>query len=224
MLDRRVDGLIVVPDDEHRLEPYRHLEVPLVTVNRQTMPADDDPPSVEIDNLRAGYLATSHLIRLGHTRIGLISNLLNCGRYNGYHRALEEAGIAFDERRVIVASELAADLVAQGRASMRKLLLNTSFTACFVVDDVRAVGALEALHDAHIAVPHDIALVGCGDLQVASLTRPRLTTINHPKVRLGVQAVRLLLDLFTDSTTNRRVVMPVELVIRESCGAVTKSV
>ncbi len=223
MLDRRVDGLLIVPDDERRLELYRHLDVPLVTVNRQTMPDADDPPSVEIDNLRAGYLATNHLIRLGHTRISMISNLQDCGRYTGYRRALEEAGIAFDERRVVVASEFATDLVGQGRAAMQKLLRDTSMTACFVVDDVRAVGALEALHDAHIAVPRDLALVGCGDLQVASLTRPRLTTINHPKVRLGVQAVRLLLELFNDSTTEGRIVMPVELVIRESCGAITKS-
>jgi LacI family transcriptional regulator len=223
MLDRRVDGLIIVPDDEHRLDPFRHLDVPIVTVNRQTMPHYEDPPSVEIDNLRAGYLATKHLIGLGHTQIGMITNLPDCGRFHGYKIALEEAGLVFSERRVVMAAEQTTDLVGQGRLAMQRLLRETHMTACFVIDDVRAVGALEALHDAHIAVPREMALIGCGDLQVASLTRPRLTTISHPKMRLGVQAVRLLLDLFNDSTSETRIIMPVELVVRETCGALTRT-
>lgn len=224
MLDRRVDGLIVVPDDESRLENFTIADVPLVTVNRQIPLGMEDPPSVEIDNVRAGYLATRHLISLGHTQIGMITTSADNQRCVGYKVALEEAGLPIREELICSMAWPNNDLVAQGRTAMQALLSRASFSACFVIDDVRALGAIEALNDARLNTPRDIALIGCGDLRIAALTRPRLTTIGHPKRRLGVQAIRLLLDLFNDSTTEPHVTMPVELVVRESCGAIMRPV
>jgi LacI family transcriptional regulator len=221
MLDRRIDGLIVVPDDESRITRYREIDVPLVTINRQTPPNVLDPPSVEIDNVRAGYIAARHLITLGHTRIGIITTSRSNSRYTGYVIALEEFGIPVRDEFIHSVDTTNPDLVAQGRIAMQALLRHAP-SACFCIDDVRALGALEALHDARMRVPNDIAIVGCGDLRVATLTRPRLTTIGHPKRRLGVQAIRLLLDLLTDSSTESRIVLPVELIVRDSCGSIMR--
>lgn len=97
--------------------------------------------------------------------------------------------------------------------------------------DSAPAGAIADLH--HIArqrgqrlhsilklrVPEDMAIVGCGDISLAALVCPRLTTVGHPKQHLGAQAVYLLLELFNNSLVDQRVVLPCELVVRESCGA-----
>jgi LacI family transcriptional regulator len=194
-----------------------------VTVNRQTLPRIDDPPSVDIDNRRAGWIATQHLLRLGHTRIGMITNSVTCERAIGYRQALAEAGIEYQDGMVVCVAEPSNDLVAQGRAAMLHMLSQSAISACFIIDDMRAVGALNAAQDAQICVPRDLAIVSCGDLQVASLLRPRLTTVGHPKRRLGVQSVRLLVDILRNRPAEPRVMMPVELVVRDTCGALMKT-
>jgi LacI family transcriptional regulator len=102
---------------------------------------------------------------------------------------------------------------------MIALLDHAALTACFVVDDQRAIGAMEALRDRKMRVPEDMAIVGCGDISLAALVCPRLTTVGHPKQHLGAQAVYLLLELFNNSLIDQRVVLLCELVVRESCGA-----
>jgi LacI family transcriptional regulator len=223
MLDRRVDGLVVVSDGDAQMASYRSIDVPLVLVNRQTSPQRDDPPSVDVDNRRAGWIAARHLIQLGHTEIGMITSTPSCERHIGYRQALADAGIAYREERVVCIAEPADDLLAQGRVAMRRMLSQTRVTACFIVDDMLAVGALEAADDAHLRVPRDLAIVSCGDLGVAAMARPRLTTVGHPKHRLGAQSVRLLIDLLRNRTTESRVTMPVELIVRDTCGALMRT-
>ncbi len=220
MLDRRVDGLIIVStDSERRLHAYHDVDIPLVLVNRQTPLPPIDLPSVEIDNVQAGYLATRHLIDLGHSAIGIVTTSLGNERYEGYRRALEEAQLPLRPDLIYCATLEETDLMAQGYLAMDALLKHQPITACFVVDDLRAIGAMEALRERQLRVPEDIAIVGCGDLSLAALVCPRLTTVGHPKQHLGAQAVYLLLELFNNSLIDQRVVLPCELVVRESCGA-----
>jgi DNA-binding LacI/PurR family transcriptional regulator len=224
MLDRRVDGLVIVStDSERRLHAYNEVDVPLVLVNRQTPLPLVDLPSVEVDNIQAGYLATRHLLDLGHTLIGVITTSLSNERCEGYRRALEEAGLPMRPELIYCASLTETDLMAQGYLALCALLGHAPLSACFVVDDQRAIGAMEALRDRKLRVPEDVAIVGCGDINIAALVCPRLTTVGHPKRHLGVQAVHLLLELFNNSLIDRRVVLPCELVVRESCGAHLRS-
>ncbi|MDZ4721528.1 MAG: LacI family DNA-binding transcriptional regulator [Roseiflexaceae bacterium] len=222
MLDRRVDGLIVIPNDEQRLQEYQAINIPLVTINRQTPFHSSDPPSVDIDNRRAGYLATRHLIGLGHTKIGMITATPDNERYIGYMMALKEAGITLQDALIANVNTTTSDLVAQGRMAMQSLLKKAMPTACFIVDDIRATGALDAIQHARLNVPHDIALVGCGDLRVATLIHPKLTTIGHSKRQIGVQAIRILLDTIQGKPTEAHSVVPIELIVRESCGAIQR--
>jgi LacI family transcriptional regulator len=222
MLDRRVDGLIIVStDSERRLHAYNDIDTPLVMVNRQTPLPLVELPSVEVDNVQAGYLATRHLLELGHSAIGIITTSLSNERCDGYRRALDEAGLPIRPELIYCASLTETDLMAQGYLAMAALLDHAALTACFVVDDQRAIGALEALRDRKLRVPEDMAIVGCGDISLAALVCPRLTTVGHPKQHLGAQAVYLLLELFNNSLIDQRVVLPCELVVRESCGAHT---
>jgi LacI family transcriptional regulator len=222
MLDRRVDGLIVVSaDSERRLQPYHLIDTPLVLVNRQTPLLLSDLPSVEVNNLQAGLLATQHLIALGHTAIGLITTSLSNERCAGYRQALDEAGL-FVRPELIACVPAESDPMVQGYLAMETLLAHGPLTACFAIDDMRAIGALEALRNRGLRVPEDVAVVGCGDLSIAALVCPRLTTVGHPRRHLGAQAVYLLLELFGNNLIDQRVVLPCELVVRESCGALLR--
>ncbi len=220
MLDRRVDGLIIIStDSERRLHAYNEIETPLVLVNRQTPLPLVELPSVEVDNVQAGYLATRHLLDLGHTAIAIITTSLSNERCEGYRHALEEAGLPVRSELIFCSALTETDLMTQGYLAMGALLDKTQISGCFVVDDLRAIGAMEALRDRKLRVPEDVAIVGCGDLSLAALVCPRLTTVGHPKRHLGAQAVYLLLELFNNSLIDQRVVLPCELVVRESCGA-----
>lgn len=220
LLDRRVDGMIVVlTDSERRMQAYHEIDAPLVLVNRQTPLPLIDLPSVEIDNVQAGMLATNHLLALGHTRIGIITTSLGNERCEGYRRALEEAGLPVRPERMFSLSLMDSETMAQGYLAMTHLIERANITACVVVDDIRAIGAIEALRDRGMRVPEDMAVVGCGDIMFAALSSPRLTTVGHPKRQLGAQAVYLLLESFNNSLIDQRVVLPCELTVRESCGA-----
>ena len=216
MLDRRVDGLIIVStDSERRLHAYNDIDTPLVLVNRQTPLPLVELPSVEVNNVQAGYLGTRHLLDLGHTAVGIITTSLSNERCDGYRRALEEAGLPIRPELIYSASLAETDRMTQGYLAMCTLLNHPPLTACFVVDDLRAIGAMEALRDRSLRVPENIAIVGCGDISLAALVCPRLTTVGHPKRHLGAQAVYLLLELFNNSLIDQCVVLPCELVVRE---------
>lgn len=220
MLERRVDGLVIIyTDSERRLQAYNAIETPLVLVNRQTPLPLIELPSVEVNNLQAGYLATRHLLDLGHIAIGVITTSLSNERLEGYRHALEEAGLTPRPELIFCSALVETDLMTQGYLAMSALLDKAPLSACFVVDDQRAIGALEALRDRKLRAPEDVAIVGCGDISLAALTCPRLTTIGHPKRHMGAQAVHLLLELFHNSLIDQHVVLPCELIVRESCGA-----
>jgi LacI family transcriptional regulator len=108
---------------------------------------------------------------------------------------------------------------------MRALLaLPEPPTGVFAASDMMAVGAIRAIEDAGLRCPEDIAIVGFDDIQLAELVSPALTTIRQDKRALGAAAARSLVRLIDDAETAPHVsVLPVELVVRESCGA-TKEV
>jgi LacI family transcriptional regulator len=213
------DGVIMASSQfEDPLIP--HLlknEVPLVMVGRQ-----DRYPQisfVDVDNLNGGYAATSHLLRLGYQRIAHITGpqtmVAGVDRLAGYHRALEDRGRPYEEDLV---SE--GDFTdAGGYMAMQRLLIARP-EAVFAASDITALGAWRAIREAGLRVPHDIALVGFDDLQPPGSRRLQLTTVRQPVVRVGREAVNILLDVIENGPAPvRRVVFDTELVIRESCGA-----
>src|SRR5688572_12278237 len=193
---------------------------------RQSMPVvmiDRDVPNVEVDavltdNQLGGYLATHHLIELGHKRIACIAGpssiTPSAERIIGYRRALEQAGLAYDEN-LIVRGDYHAQSGLEITHSM--LTMNPRPTAIFALNDLMALGALRAAAEADCSVPKDLAVVGYDDLEIAHFTNPPLTTIAQPKKKIGVQAVNLLVDRISQkSIPTSRLVLAPELIIRRS--------
>ena len=195
-LKKRVDGVILVdlniPEDV--ATQLHGAGVNTVTAGFSTQRF----PSVLIDDVRVGHLATSHLIELGHRRIGLISGEPNHPlafsvpglRLAGYSAAMGEHGLMIDPLL-----EQSGRFTAQGgRIAMERLLaLPDPPTAVFAMSDEMAFGAWRAINDAGLSWPDDVAVVGVDDHELAEMVD--LTTVRLSPRALGAAAARRLLDL-----------------------------
>lgn len=217
-----LDGLIIA--GMHFGAPLNQLllsEKPVLVIGE---PLDFPQASfVDVDNRLGAYTAVSHLISLGHQRIATITGRLDMAagqqRRQGYLDAITAHNRPSDEA-LIVAGDFEQDKAYQGTLE----LLPHQPDAIFVASDSMALSALRALADAGLQVPRDVAVVGYDDLAsegtAVPLINPPLTTIRQPIHRMGVQAVATLLDLIKNpQAPPRRVILPTELIIRQSCGA-----
>jgi LacI family transcriptional regulator len=174
---------------------------------------------VDVDNVAGADKAVTHLIRLGRRRIGTITGALNTtaglDRREGYRKALEENGIPVNQSLIVE-----GDFTEIGAFDAMQRLLTRRPDAVFVASDLMAVGALNAIQQAGLSVPDDIAVVGYDDLPPATTARPPLTTIHQPVLRFGAKAVEMLIDIIENGLyPPRQVILDTELVVRESCGA-----
>jgi LacI family transcriptional regulator len=215
---KQVDGIIFVAagDQADSLEFLVGRNMPVVMVDRNVPNVEID--AVLTDNQLGGYLATRHLLELGHRRIACISGpssiTPSAERMIGYRKALEEAGIAYDERLI-----LRGDYHAQSGMEITHSILkmNPRPTAIFALNDLMALGALRAAAEAGCSVPGDLAVVGYDDLEIARFANPPLTTIAQPKKEIGVQAIELLVDRISQKgRPPSRLVLPPELIVRRS--------
>jgi LacI family transcriptional regulator len=171
------------------------------------------------DERHGGYLATRHLLDLGHRRIGCIvrtgDQTSSAARVEGYRAALAEAGLPLDNR-LITESDFG---YAAGADAARQLLeLPESPTALVTHNDISAIGAIKAALDMGLRVPADFSVVGYDDIAQAAYAVPALTTIAYPKHRMGRAAAKLLLSLLAAEETlpPATIVLPVQLVVRGS--------
>jgi DNA-binding LacI/PurR family transcriptional regulator len=176
--------------------------------------------SVSVDLEAGGYLATRHLIDLGHRRIAHVTQALrnsNTGRdrADGYRRALLEAGLPFDKELVIVTEN---SLAGGAEALDRMLALGTPPTALFAYNDRLAIGALHGLRLRGISVPQQFAVVGFDGIAIGRFMAPTLTTIDSSREELGRLAMQAVIDAIEKKDARQDYVLPVSLVVRESCG------
>lgn len=175
---------------------------------------------VDADNHQGGYLATSHLIGLGYSRIATIASDQNSAgddRLAGYRQALADRGLAFTPQLLAV-----GDYSAESGYRGMQALLAQGPEAVFVASDTMALGALRALREADLRVPTDIAIVSHDDLPPAVQADPPLTTVRQSISKTGALAVETLTQIISqsDALPTQQIVLPVELVVRASCGAV----
>ncbi len=218
---RLIDGLIIasVVEDDPLITQLADDDFPCVLIGRTPR---EDLASVDVDNCRAARLAVEHLIHLGYQRIGHISGRMDMGsgqaRLHGYREAMQKAGRPLDDELVVNGdfSELS------GYTSM-KTLLRRGVDAVFCAGDLMALGAMRAIHGQGLRVPDDVALVGFDDLPLAAAVNPPLTTIRQPIRRLGSVATEALISLLEGTLSMPyRAILPTELVVRESCGALRR--
>lgn len=219
LLAQRVAGVIWIPGTAD-FAPYKKLKennVKTVVIDR--IIPDESITAVMADNFHGGYLATEHLIQLGHERIGYIgrSNDLSHSRqrFEGYQAALQAHNIRFEEGYVVQGGYVLDD----GRRAVRQLLsLERPPTALFAYNDMMAIGALRALHEAGLRVPEDFSVVGFDDIAQAEFTCPALTTVHLPKSEMGERGAHLLISLIEKQKPAKSLTSPlqVQLIVRES--------
>lgn len=223
--ERRVDGVLFVSleiSDRHAAR-FKEQGFPIVLVDSFHNEID----SVKVDNAHGAYMATSHLLELGYRDVAMIDGQLKSVparlRLEGYKKALSEAQLPFREEHFIAcdfADEADGFNKEAGYAAMQRLLtLGTQRPrAVFVSSDIQAVGALQALREADLKVPDDIAVVGFDDIELAS--HVGLTTVRQPTGKMGELAVEALIGRIggISATADFHRKLNTELVIRDTCG------
>ncbi|GGS07886.1 LacI family DNA-binding transcriptional regulator [Deinococcus sedimenti] len=214
---RQVDALIVLGG---RLEASQlrdlHARMPLVVVGRQVPGLDG--ACLSVDNVQGAFLATTHLIQLGHRRIAHVAGIPSqrdaVDRLEGYRLALAAAGLPFDPALVFEGDfhEGSGILAVEhwlGRAA--------PFTAVFAANDQMAYGVGLGLYRRGLRVPEDVSLVGFDDLPGSQFTLPPLTSVHHPAREMGELAARHLLARLNDPDAAVELPhLPITLSVRES--------
>lgn len=215
-----VDGVIMysLHGDDPLPERLRRRGVPVVVGGRP--PTGARVSYVDNDNRGGGMLATQHLIDLGRRTVATISGPPDMGaaidRFEGYRDALRQAGRAVDAKLVA-----AGDFTEEsGARAMRELLERApDLDAVFAANDLMGAGALAVLADSGRRAPDDVAVIGFDDSPIARTTRPTLSSVRQSLDVMGRELVTLLLtDIETPEDVARKVVLAVELVVRESSG------
>ena len=215
-------GIIVIPSDSSLLtveaEPYRKAGTAVVCLDR--LPRDWTGDSVTTNNVAGAYSAASHLTGLGHRRIAAISGPLHLtnsqDRVKGFKRAMTKAGFTVPPEYL---KETTFDR-AGGYAQTKVLLsLRSRPTAILAFNDLIALGALLAIHEARLRCPEDISLIGYDGLDLTETTTPQISSVYQSPYQIGVEAVHLVLERLANKQGKpHRVVLKTELKIRDSVG------
>ena len=215
LIARRLDGMVILTgsmSDAQILDFAR--SQPIVVAGRELQ--GPNVSSARFLQEEGGYLATRHLISLGHRRIAFIAGVENnrdaSERYAGFLRACNEGGVAVDPALIVQGNFLEAG----GVMAMNRLLdSGHSFTAVFAANDQTAFGARVAMYRRGIRVPDDVSLVGFDDLPAAAYLTPPLTTIRQPIYEMGLFAAHELLRRLGNDA--EEIELPgLELIIRET--------
>ncbi len=203
--------------DDPLVEALLDSKFPFVMVGRH--PNKSDVSYVDVDNRKGAQDVVTHLLRLGYQRIAHISGPLNIvsglDRHEGYLAALRSRGVAVDPQLIVE-----SDFTQDGAALAMQRLLPRQPQAVFAASDAMALGAMRVIQAAGLHIPDDIAVVGFDDLPFAERLVPSLTTIRQPIHQMGETAVKTLLELLEHPEMGpQRVILPTQLMIRESCGA-----
>lgn len=173
-------------------------------------------PAVLFDRAAAARLAVEHLIRLGHQRIAFLA--IQDERLIGYRQTLLDHGLPYDER-LVRAFDAANPVQSVYHLTTELLEVRQAPTAIFAANDEAAITAIAALHDHGLRVPDDMAIVSIDNIELASMIRPALTTVNVPKYSMGRYAIQFLLSQRDYSIPEpASMVLPIELIVRDSCG------
>jgi LacI family transcriptional regulator len=223
LLSRRVDGLFISP--VYRLRPeapiYKTLQtrgLPVVILGHGA-PFCHTFVNVETDDLTASHAATRHLLDLGHKHIAYF-----CGpqaapwaqeRYEGYRRALREAGLEVEDRFVFQAGSAIED---GAKAALQFVNESTKATAILAANDLVAIGCANTFLDQGIKIPGQLSIMGFGNILTSEHYRVPLSTVRQPKFRLGVAAVDAMFKLLHgERPQNKR--LPAEIIVRQSTAA-----
>lgn len=217
--EKRVDGIIIGGGGTPGRRQFQALHdrgVPAVLIGRYDVPL----PAVRIDNVKGGWEAATHLIRLGHRRIAILSGPMTStsiqDRMRGYRRALKEHGLSLPKDWV-----LHGDLRPASALQLAERLLTARRrpTAILAANDQMAIATIRAALKLGLRVPEDLSVVGFDNIELASYGSPALTTLGVPLYRIGVAAAETAIRLLAGTPGNEEAWFTPELIVRESTGS-----
>jgi len=221
MLAERVDGLLITPvqTGTETIERLKESGLPFVLLGRYFDDLETD--YVVTDDVKGGFLATEHLIKLGHRRIAMINGSLHISsareRFQGYRKALNHYGVELDESLI---SAGAITMEDGYRISKSFLAQRDRPTAIFAYSDFVAFGVMKAVREAGLKIPEDVAVIGYDDVRFSSCLEVPLTTVRIPKEKMGAKAMEVLIGKIMNnerkSKSFRKVKLPVKLIIRST--------
>jgi LacI family transcriptional regulator len=221
LLEKRVDGILLVPAviGIDSVNIAKKQGVPIVVIDRRLPEAQTDV--VRCDSEKGAYDLTNLLISLGHRDIVILNGPRGVStaedRLSGYRRALAEAGIIINEDNEFFGAFTQSSGFDMARQALQK---NNKITAVFAANNVITFGAIKAFQDMGVRVPEDIAVVGFDDLPASLVMFPFLTVAAQPAYEMGRKAMEILLKRLDGelSTQFQEVVLPADIVIRQSSG------
>ncbi|GGE31382.1 LacI family transcriptional regulator [Pullulanibacillus camelliae] len=225
----RVDGLVIFGSyitDESIIRKLSQRKFPFVLIeNEFNFPTN----SILLDNAGGALNATNHLIMLGHKKIAHITGNMNTkaalDRLNGYIQALQKQMIGVEGK--YIAYNYGNNKFEEGYTSMQNLLaLDELPTAVVGFDLIRSYGAVQAIYDAGLKIPDDIAFVSFDDqiFYDKRFNGPELTAIKLPLYEMGKESIKVLIDTIEKKTDRPvRKIFETDLIIRESCGALNQN-
>ena len=215
---RRVDGIVLAPSNGSMALAYLQAnEIPAVLVDRMMSEHFDQ---VGVENAQPTQALIEHLIAHGHRRIGFIAGRAGFSttdeRVAGYKAALQAGGLVFDPQLLV---DGGSNTEPARQATVQLLALAAPPTAIMAGNNLMTLGAMQALREAQIEVPGQMALVGFDDFDWADLFVPRLSLIAQPVKALGARAVELLLQrMAAPGAPPQSVRLAPTLQLRNSCG------
>ncbi len=231
MLSRNIDGLIVEPTRSSNYNPninyYLELEqnnIPYLMINQfysQLMPSH-----IIMNDNHGGYIATKHLIELGHEKIiGVFKtdDLQGVHRMQGFIRAFREHGITFFPEMVITFTTEDQDSTILTK--LKSFLIGENKpTAIVCYNDQLAINVLNMFRELEISVPEDISIIGYDDSFLAEASEVKLTSVSHPKMEMGIEAAKWIVSAVEgNGNTPQSILYEPELIVRNSTGPVKKN-
>jgi LacI family transcriptional regulator len=221
LLDSLVDGFIVSVSSETKLfDHFKKIQargLPMVVFDRVTPHLT--APSVRLDNEEGGLLATEHLLDQGYQRIAVLAGPANLGvsnsRVDGYLKALKKRKVNID-KQLVVHCDFNQNYAYY--ATLELLAMRKRPDAIFTISDRMALGAMLAIKEKGLSMPHDIGLVGFNNEPVVSLLTPTISSVDQPSFDMGKAAAKLFIEAMhnqDDMTTVEEVLKP-KLFVRES--------
>jgi LacI family transcriptional regulator len=229
--ERKVDGVLLVslPIPDEYAYKFNHVNFPIVLLDSYHRDVD----SISIENQEGAFIATEHLIGLGHRKIGMINGHYNSvpaiNRLKGFKEALSKYNIQFEESFVVSSDYFNSEDIAynhgfnkQAGYEAMNYLLNLERDrpgAVFVASDIQAMGAIAAIHERGLTIPNDIAIVGFDGIELSEYLG--LTTMKQPMFEMGIIAVDRLMDKIHNGNDKQALFKKLfhpTLVTRETCG------
>ncbi|WP_040978460.1 LacI family DNA-binding transcriptional regulator [Oceanobacillus jeddahense] len=219
MKEKNVDGIIYTYAFAELSKPLKGFleenNIPMVLLDRAE--PNSKMSGVYVDNEKAGYMATKHLISLNHKKIGCITgpeHIENSKeRFSGYYQALKEANIPLDKEIIFT-----GDYQMKGGYKAAKGLIKKEVTAIFTFNDLMAFGVYQAAAELGRKIPDDLSVIGFDNIKYNHLLVPKLTTIEQSSYKMGENAVELLLKQIKGTPEQEKETIIIEplLMINES--------